>query len=174
MIHSEYISYLKTIGEAHQDVKKVTRMIYVDWPFRNTKLDQFFESQRSHDDIFPMMIVESYTNRFRDVRADNIDKLFDAGFIILSPAERNDFDDEDAKYDQAEQICEEIMGYMLHEFEEHLNARDTFPKRFIEPNSFQMEKTGSFSDNWVGVRASFQFQKNSTPALMYNPDKFNF
>lgn len=173
MNHSDYIAYFKTIATAHEDIRHFARMIYVDWPYRNTKLEEFFSSQRKSEGIYPMMVLESYINKFTDYRGDNIDKHYDAGFLIMQPAERGNFADEDLKYDQCEQICEEIVGYVLYEFEQHWDGNQ-HPKRFIEPNTLQFEKIGAFADNVVGVRVSFQFFKNASPQLMYNPDKFTF
>lgn len=171
MRYSEYTNYLKSIADAHVDIKAFVRIISVDWPRRNLNLEHYFSRMRSSDFDFPFMVSESYITKTKDWRGGQQDKLYEGAFLIIARAERNNFSEEDAKYDACEQIADEVVGYIMNEFTQHWNSSER-GKRFFEPNSLSTELVGGFGDNLLGVRVMFGFSKNVAQNYEYQPTKF--
>ena len=172
MRHKDYITYFRSIATAHLEVQHFSRMIPVDWPLRNVKLEQFISDERANM-VFPTMLLETFIAKTRDFKGDQQDRHFDGAFLIIEKAARGDFDNEDQKIDDCERIADEIMGYIRHEMHQSVNEYSpTTGRRYFDVNSVTMEKVGVIARDLVGVRYNMTFKKSIT--WEYDETKFNW
>lgn len=169
----EYIAYFKDIAAAHKEVNHFTRIIAVDWPLRNLKLEEFLSSLRAKKVPFPMLIVETYIKRGKDWRGGQKDNKHEGAFLIIDSAGRGNFEDENDKLDKCEEISDDIIAYMVHELQEKWSTIGNRGKRYLEFNDLNTEFVGDFGDNLVGVRVNFSIQKNIGEPE-YDASKFEF
>lgn len=167
MDHSEYVAYFRDIAERQGDLlhsdenKRFARVIYSEWPSPSLQLGEFLSLHKA-DLQYPFMLCETWVRKTNAHSSEHLDNIYKGSFFIgdLLP-DKHDFDALDVLLDKTDRIADEIQGYMLEEFEAHLNSANA-PKRYLIEGSFQLEHIGPFNGDKYGTRCEFQYRQSAS------------
>jgi hypothetical protein len=166
MKHSDYIAYFRDVATRQPDLlhteqsKHFFRVIYSEWPSPTLQLDEYLAAKKG-ELHFPFLLCETWRRKLRATSSEHLEYVYTGSFFVGDLlVQRKDFDGLEVLFDKTDRIAQDIVSYMLQEFEDHLNARGTGAKRYLIENSIDDEKIGPFGNNYYGTRVSFQYTQN--------------
>lgn len=174
MNHSEYVELGRNLATKHKAIRHIegnedhfhfARIILSSDPIAGDNIEEFIQSIRNKIK-FPFLLWQAYDHTYRNDQADNIQKVYQGAFIILMNPEEDNFQQIEAAYDLSEEIGEDLLSYLKHDFASKIS------NRFIFMQDAAAEKLGPVIENFLGMRFSFAFQKTANKNLLYNPEKW--
>jgi hypothetical protein len=172
MRNTEYTAYFREIARRHKALKHsatemhFARLILSGDPFSGLEMGDFINNTKAKLK-WPFMLLISYEHDYQDNRNDNVQKLFHGAFIILDkPAQKDNFDQQEAILDRTEEIGEQILAFMKKDFEENMATRR------LDLNGTGGEKIGPVADGYFGTRFHFTFTKTANQALFHHPENW--
>lgn len=176
MRHSEYTALFRSIAESHVDIQhSETNMhfarivIGVNPMLKGVVMEEFLTAMRTKIK-FPFMLCVSYDNKYLDKTSDNIWKMYPAAFAIIDKPKLNNFDDQERVLDKAEDIGEDVIGYLKNYFRDPSRR----PKYSFDLNDVEMEKLANITkDDLWGVWVDVPFMKTANSNLLFKPEKFS-
>jgi hypothetical protein len=112
-----------------------------------------------------VLVLESLQSQVRDNNGDNYQHARRGAFFVLGQAA--EARDAWAIIDQTEITGEQLLGAVLHEFEDD-------PRTRLAVGSIALDAVGPLGDgSWYGTRFDFEFFTPATSALRYDPAAFS-
>jgi hypothetical protein len=112
-----------------------------------------------------VLVLESLQSQVRDNNGDNYQHARRGAFFVLGQAA--EARDAWAIIDQTEITGEQLLGAVLHEFEDD-------PRTRLSVGSIALDAVGPLGDgSWYGTRFDFEFFTPATSALRYDAAAFS-
>jgi hypothetical protein len=177
MRNTEYNQLFREQARCHVDIQhspqecRFLRMtLSTDPVAQHLDLQEFNNSLKSRLKLKPgrfALVLQSYEADYTDNGGDHRTKQFIGAIIILGQVKPGDYDEQEAVQDKTEEIGEDIMGHVLHLFDNSF-----MPHRVMTANDIQAAKVGPVGDNFFGTRFDFSFSEPAGQALIFKPSKF--
>ncbi len=173
MRHSEYTRYFRNIASLHPALRHseaemhFARIVLARDELGNDNIQEFISSLRTRIHP-PFMLLVAYDHGYQNNGGDQRRKVYQCAFLSLDKAPGGDFDAEEAVYDSTEEIGEQILAYILHDFEEGTMSGNG---RLGLENEMGGEKIGRV-EGFTGTRFTLSFWQNYNGPLYHNPQNW--
>ena len=176
MRNKEYNQFFRELARTHvgiqhtdQECRFVRFTLSADPIAKVLDLREFYDSLKFKLKLKEKyaMLLQAYEKEFSDNVSDNKRAGIYGAFVIIGKVKEGDFDQLEEVQDGTEEVATEIVGSMLHHFENNFS-----PFRRMTANEITLVKIGPVGDSFYGTRCDFSFSEPANAALKYKPEKF--